>query len=187
MTETPFKESPVQNQQRQSANFIMPFRQANTMNETTFSARQMRKPSCDNPSKRLRLLMTMHMYAPITFASSRHRQPTQSVRRPTSPGFQAPEPRTRGGAESPRVGRPLAQVHLPQVAIEPVDDAVIVGVAHLPGVPLPKFTFQMSRSRLFTTPSRLKSPAYVAITVTVCASGSSNQPSVNPVPTAVES
>ena len=35
------------------------------------------------------------------------------------------------------------------------------------------------------TPSKLKSPAYVAITVTVCAAGSSSQPSVRPLADAV--
>ena len=43
------------------------------------------------------------------------------------------------------------------------------------------------RSRLSTVPSRLKSPAYVAITVTVWADVSSSNPSVRPVAVAVES
>ena len=76
----------------------------------------------------------------------------------------------------------------PEVAIQTVHHPVVVRVALLPtSLPVKAFANQIALSRLSTTPSRLKSPAYVAITFTWCDDVSSSQPNVKPVDAAVES
>ena len=66
-----------------------------------------------------------------TVASAKRRPAGPADRLPTAPAFpaQAPGSRRRGG-ESPRSA--AADVRKPQVAIQPIDRAVIVGVALLP-------------------------------------------------------
>ena len=184
----------IENLRRQSTNFIMSqWHKKNHRNNISLClsvpAETHQLTASYGPSKRLQLLAQHTMCACITLVSSPSvSRAGQAGRRPTAPACRARGLHDAGtpSGTPPSGGRPTFAFH--KIQIEHVDCAVIVDVAGLPKSRCRRCaTSRMLMSAAFTTPSRLKSPGYVAITVTVCATGSSSQPSVNPLLPAVES